>query len=301
MSLNGSENKAVGLIGAGTMGGCILSELIKSGYHVIVYDSSETARKNAREKGAEIADTSGEVAEKADIIFMSLPKPINVVNVVNGKNGLMNKLTEGKIVVDTSTVDMETSIQNAHTIAEKKAHYVDAPILGRPDSVGNWLLPAGGEKETVDQIRTLCKCFAKDIVYVGSHGMGNAFKLLNQLMFSVINAVSAEVMTLADSVGINKKKFYDVISQSGAATVSGLFRETAGRIVEGRYDDPTFTIDLLCKDAGLGIQMAKDAKVSPFIASYVQTLNETAKDKGLGSKDTSILAEMFEQFYSKMA
>ena len=231
---------------------------------------------------------------------MSLPKPIHVISVVSGKGGLMEKLTEGKIIVDTSTVDMETSRKNAGIVAEKKASYVDAPILGRPDSVGNWLLPAGGEEETVNQIRKFCRSFAKDIVYVGDHGMGNAFKLLNQLMFSVINAVSAEVMTLADSVSIDKKKFYEVISQSGAATVSGLFRETASRIVEGRYDHPTFTIDLLCKDAGLGIQMAKATNVSPFIASYVQTLNETARDKGLGSKDTSILAEMFKQFYSKM-
>ena len=82
--------------------------------------------------------------------------------------------------------------------------------------------------------------------------------------------------------------------------MSGLFKETGARIAEDRYGSPTFTVELLCKDAGLGIEMAKSAGVTPLIAGFVQTLNENAKGKGYADKDTSVLADVFEQFYSKI-
>ena len=161
-------------------------------------------------------------------------------------------------------------------------------------------MPAGGEPECIAYAGPVFACFARQAVHVGDHGAGNVFKLLNQLMFSVINGISAEAMALAGALGVDKKVFFDVVSKSGAATVSGLFCETAGRIAEDRYEDPTFTIELLCKDAGLGIQMAKDAGITPLIASYVQEINEDARDnKGLAKKDTSALAQVFEQQYAK--
>lgn len=294
------SDRVIGLAGAGTMGRCMLDSLNTAGYPVMVYDPSPAAQEYARDKGAVLAANPAELAEEADIIFLSLPKPQHVCQVVSGKDGLTATLTEGQIIVDTSTVDPDTSKRNARIVEERGAHYIDAPILGRPCAVGNWLMPAGGEADQIDYLEPVFHCFAKKAVHVGGHGAGNAFKLLNQLMFSVINGISAEVMTLAGILGLDKKVFFDVISQSGAATVSGLFKETGARIAEDRYGSPTFTVELLCKDAGLGIEMAKSAGVTPLIAGFVQTLNENAKGKGYADKDTSVLADVFEQFYSKI-
>lgn len=290
----------VGIIGVGTMGKCMVNCLIENGFKVIAYDPFPVAQEYAKEKGAEIVSNPLELARVSKLIIMSLPAPKQVFEVLSGENGLLEGLTKDHIIVDTSTVSPQTTQEGAKIVAEKGSKYIDAPILGRPSAAGNWLLPSGGNKEAIEFVKPALLTFAKDVIRVGENGAGNALKLLNQLMFSVINGVSAEVMALTEIVGIEKKAFYDVVANSGAATVSGLFKETARRIVSEEYDNPTFTVELLCKDAGLGIQMTKDVGVTPLIAGYVQMLNENAKGKGLAKQDTSALTKVFSEHFSKI-
>lgn len=286
----------VGLIGVGTMGKCMLDRLLKAGFTVAAYDPFPKAQQYAVEQGALLMNSPTELAEKAKLIIMSLPVAQQVLETINT---ILRALTPDHIIVDTSTVSPETSKEGARLADTKGTRYVDAPILGRPSAAGNWLLPSGGPADAIDQARPALETFARAAVRVGDTGAGNAFKLLNQLMFSVINGISAEVMALADILGVDRKTFYDVVANSGAATVSGLFKETAGRIVDERFDEPTFTIELLCKDAGLGIEMAKNAGVSPMIASFVQNINEDAKNSGLAKQDTSSLYKVFKKYYAK--
>lgn len=286
----------VGVVGIGTMGKCILDKLIENGYDVAATDKSDYAKKYIKDKGATLLETPFEIAQEADVIILSLPTPQIVLTVVGGEEGLYKALTENHIIVDTSTVAPETSRQAKEIVETKKAHYVDAPILGRPAAVGNWLMPAGGNDDAIKKVTPILKSVAKSIVNVGETGSGNALKLLNQLMFSTINAISSEVMVLAEKVGIDKKTFYESVANSGAATVNGLFCEVGKRIVEERYQEPTFTVGLLCKDAQLGIDMAKSNGITPMIAEYVQMYNLNAK-RSHGDEDTSALAKLFKQIY----
>jgi 3-hydroxyisobutyrate dehydrogenase-like beta-hydroxyacid dehydrogenase len=273
--------------------------LIENRFEVVAYDPFPSAQEFAKEKGASLVSSPAEVAKEAKLVLMSLPAAKQIFEVIRGEKGLIDTLTSEHVLVDTSTVSPITSQKGAEIIAAKGASYVDTSILGRPSAVGNWLLPAGGSEIAIEFATPALLTFAKKVVRVGDVGAGNALKLLNQLMFSVINGVSAEVMALTKAIGIDKKAFYDVVANSDAATVSGLFKETARRIVSEEYDNPTFTIELLCKDADLGIQMAKDAGVTPLIAGFVQMLNENAKGKGLGKKDTSAIAKVFEEHFQK--
>lgn len=291
---------AVGLVGVGTMGKCMLERLIANGFKVVAYDSFPAAQDYAREQGAIVVASPEELAKVARLIIMSLPAPKQVFDVIGGQNGLLRGLTKEHVVVDTSTVSPQTSREGAEMVALKGASYVDAPILGRPSAAGYWLLPSGGTEKAIEYATPALLTFAKNVVRVGEIGSGNAVKLLNQLMFSVINCVSAEVMALTEVVGIDKKVFYDVVANSGAATVSGLFKETGRRIVSEEYDNPTFTVELLCKDAALGIQMTKDAGVTPLIAGFVQMINDNAKGKGLAKQDTSAITKVFAEHFSKM-
>lgn len=296
-----SNNRyAVGLVGVGTMGKCMLERLIANGFKVVAYDPFPAAQDYARERGAIVVASPAELATAAMLIIMSLPALKQVFDVIGGENGLLEALTAKHVIVDTSTVSPQTSRKGAEMVAVKGASYVDAPILGRPSASGNWLLPSGGTEKAIEFATPALLTFAKKVVRVGDIGSGNAVKLLNQLMFSVINCVSAEVMALTEVVGIDKKVFYDVVANSGAATVSGLFKETAKRIVSEEYDNPTFTVELLCKDAALGIQMTKDAGVTPLIAGFVQMINDNAKGKGLAMQDTSAITKVFAEHFSKL-
>ena len=186
-------------------------------------------------------------------------------------------------------------------MAETGAAYLDCPILGRPSATGKWMLPTGGDERALEYVKPVLLTFAADAIPVGGPGAGNALKLLNQMMFSCINAISSEVMAICDHVGIDRKVFYDTVASSSAATVSGLFREVGKCIVSEGYNAPAFTVDLLIKDTKLALQMAKDAGAPSLIAGTVQLYNELASADGLGGQDTSALYKLFQRQFDALA
>ena len=291
----------VGLVGCGRMGKCMLQSMLDKKYSVVAYDTFPAAAQSAKEMGAEIAQTPAELAKKATVILMSLPGPAQLEEVLFGADGLQNGLTSDHVVIDTSTVDPATTRSNASRVGETGAAYLDCPILGRPSATGKWMLPTGGDPAALEKVKPVLLCFAANAIPVGGPGAGNALKLLNQLMFSCINAISSEVMAICDHVGIDKKVFYDTVASSSAATVSGLFREVGKSIVNDGYESPAFTVDLLIKDAKLGLQMAKDSDAPSVIAGTVQMYNEIAHAEGLGGQDTSALYKVFSQHYEKLS
>lgn len=304
MSWTGSNKPLgkVGLAGCGRMGKCMLSSMLGAGYGVVVYDKFPAAAGSAEAMGAEVVATPAELAKRADVILMSLPGPAQLEEVVFGEGGLIVSLTSDHVVIDTSTVDPGTTRSISGRVAEKTgAAYLDCPILGRPSAVGKWMLPTGGDPEALEKAKPVLLTFAANAVSVGDSGAGNALKLLNQLMFSCINAISSEVMAICDHVGIDRQVFYNTVAGSSAATVSGLFREVGKSIVSDGFDAPAFTVDLLIKDARLGLQMAKDADAPSVIAGTVQMYNEIAHAQGLGGQDTSALYKVFRQHYQDIS
>jgi len=274
LSLDNKKRIKIGLVGMGTMGQIIASKLLENKYQVIGYDLLPKLRKRAYGIGVEIVNSVGDIAKKAKVILLSLPGPVQVKEVVSENKGLLSTAQKGQIIIDLT------------------------PILGRPKSIGQWVLPIGGSIDYFKLCRPILQAFAKQVVYVGESGAGNALKLVNQLMFSTINAMTAEMMIVAKKTGLSPKIVFETISKSGAATVSGLFCEVAKKIVENNFD-PIFSVDLLCKDNGLAVEMAKKSGAPPIISSSVQVLNEIAQAKGLGNKDTAALIKVYNDLLYK--
>lgn len=293
MSLNDMRKEKVGLVGIGTMGQIIAFKFLENDYDVVGYDLLPDVRRIAHEMGVEIVDSVGDVAKIAQVMVLSLPGPAQVKEVVSGEKGLLSAARKGQIIVDLSTVDPSTTRKMAGMAEEMGVGYLDAPILGRPKSIGRWVLPVGGHIDHFEQCKPILQTFANQLVYVGASGAGNTLKLVNQLMFSTINAMTAEMLAVAKKASLSPKVVFETISKSGAATVSGLFCEVAKKIVENDYTS-TFSIDLLCKDSALAVGMAKECGAPPIIATTVQVLNEIAQAKGLGGKDTAALIKIYE-------
>lgn len=295
-----SKVEVVGLVGCGRMGRCMLESVLKAGFRVVACDAFPAAAAAAGEMDAEICENPAQVIEKADMVLMSLPGPAQLEAVLFGEDGMVKTATAGKVIVDTSTVDPETTRKNAARVYEATgAAYLDCPILGRPSATGKWMLPTGGSEAALEFVKPVLLTFASNAVYVGDSGAGNALKLLNQMMFTCINAISSEVLAICPHVGVDPKVFYDTVASSSAATVSGLFREVGGNIVKGDFTHPAFTMDLLIKDTRLALQMAKDADAPSVIAGTVQMYNEIAHADGLGNQDTSALYKVFRKHYEK--
>jgi 3-hydroxyisobutyrate dehydrogenase len=124
--------------------------------------------------------------------------------------------------VDQSTVDPCTSQKMAQMAGQKGVGYLDAPVLGRPSIVGNWTIVVGGDPEHLEKCGPVLQVLAENINHQGPPGAGNQVKLLNQLMFGAINAITAEVMAISERVGIAPEKFFRTIAGSRAGTVSNL-------------------------------------------------------------------------------
>lgn len=302
MSWTGLKNRVetVGLVGCGRMGRCMIEVMIKGGFKVIAYDKYPEAMQSAVSMGAGLAKNPKDLAQRVDMVVMSLPGPVQLEEVLFADDGVVKGLGRGKVVVDTSTVDPKTTRSNAERLEEATGSaYLDCPILGRPSATGKWMLPTGGNKDALEYAKPVLLTFAANAIHVGNHGAGNAMKLLNQLMFTCINAISSEVMAISEHVGVDPKVFYDTVASSSAATVSGLFREVGKNIINKDFDHPAFTVDLLIKDTKLALQMAKDSDSPSIIAGFAHMYNELAHANGHGNEDTSAIYKVFAKQFDK--
>lgn len=287
-------SEKVGIIGVGNMGSRMVEKLIAAGYTVFARDIAKSAEDRAREIGAKIVSCPKEIAEFAQIILLSLPTPADVREVVLGKDGILSSPKEGSVIVDLSTVDPFSTQQNAKEAREIGIGYIDTPVLGRPQKCGNWTLPVGGEKEDLEKVHKVLEALAAKIIHVGPSGQGDIVKLLNNMMFGAINSITAEILVTCAKLGMNPRVLYETIANSGAASVSNLFKELGPKILNRDFE-PLFAIDLLHKDISLGIKMAKQVGVPLFVSEPNQRINEMAKLMGFGKEDTASVIKVYEK------
>lgn len=285
----------VGIIGIGTMGKAMLEKFIDAGHKVFINDIDPVTVKTAVKLGAINTSSPKELAQKTDFTIIILPGPSQVKTVFSGKEGLLNGGDKKQIFIDMSTVDPFSTQQNAKSAKNKNIGYLDAPILGRPQMCGNWTLPIGGNKEDLLKVEPLLKTVANEIVHVGPSGHGNIIKVLNNLMFGAINSITAEIMAFSEELGMDPETLYNTISESGAASVSNLFKELGPKIIERNFQ-PTVTTDVIYENLSLGINMAKDIGFPMLVSESNQKVNEIARAKGWGKLDSSSIIKVYEDF-----
>ncbi|MGD8561462.1 MAG: NAD(P)-dependent oxidoreductase [Desulfarculaceae bacterium] len=279
----------VAIIGVGVMGSVAAEKIIKAGHSLHLFDVSKKAMAGIAHLGAQESASPREAAEKAEIILMFLPGPAQVRECVAGPAGLLEGAGPDTVIVDLSTVDPGVSQSMAKAAGAKGASYLDAPVLGRPAVVGKWALPVGGETNALERCRPVLEVLAVKIFHAGPSGMGNRIKLLNQMMFGAINAMTAEMMAVADKMGIAPKLLYETITASQAGTVSNLFKELGARIAEDDYSNPTFSVNLLIKDVSLAVEMARQSGALPVLGQTVEFINGLARAQGQGELDTAAM------------
>jgi 3-hydroxyisobutyrate dehydrogenase/2-hydroxy-3-oxopropionate reductase len=283
------------------MGRRAAEKIAAAGHPVLVHDVVAAAARElaAGVGGVEVAASLHDVAARAGVTLLYLPGPAEVNACVAGACGLVEAAHPGSVIVDQSTIDPETSQRMAALARARGVGYLDAPVLGRPPMVGKWSLPVGGEAADVARAMPVLKLLAANVFHIGASGAGNQVKLLNQLMFGAINAMTAEMMAIAEKVGVPPKLLHETITASNAATVSNLFRELGSRIAADDYGNPTFSVDLLEKDVRLAVEMARRAGAPPVLARSVEFLNDAARAQGMGGEDTAAMWKCYRAFWTK--
>ncbi len=281
--------KTVGIVGTGVMGRAVAATFLEHGLAVHGYDAFAPCVAKAAELGVTMHKSLEALARASGCIILFLPGPAEIAACVLGSGGLLEAAAPGTVIVDMCTSAPENTRAMAEAAREWDVAYLDAPVLGRPASVGKWALPVGGDAEACARVEPLLRLIAAHVVHMGDSGAGHKVKLLNQMMFGAINAMTAEMMAVAEKVGVAPGRLYDVITASQAGTVSNLFRELGRRVSDERYDDPTFTVALLAKDVHLGVEMAEGAGAPPLLGRAVDFLNRTSCAQGFGGEDTSVM------------
>jgi 3-hydroxyisobutyrate dehydrogenase-like beta-hydroxyacid dehydrogenase len=283
----------VGLIGFGIMGTAMAPRLTGAGYRLVVFDVDAVARDRARDLGHDVAESPAAVGTAARVTLISLPRAEHVTGVVQDADGLLDTAAPGSLIVDTSTVDPATTRANAEAAAAGGVGYLDAPVLGRPSGVGKWTLPVGGEAADLSRAEPVLRTFAMRIIHVGPSGQGNTLKLLNNLMFGAINAATCEVFALASRLDLDPTLLYETIAESGAATVSNLFRELGPKIIQSDFS-PNFSLDNLEKDIRMGLALAHSTGLTLEVGEAGQRLNHRAQAAHHGHEDTAAVFNVID-------
>jgi len=284
-------SERVAVLGLGAMGGPVAVAVSGAGYEITGFDPAPGARQRAAAAGVAVADDAAAAVSKADVVVVSVPKPEHVLALADGD---LLQATAGTVVVDLSTIDPDTARAAAERLAAQDIVYLDCPVLGRPAGCGGWTLVAGGGEEDVTRVSPLLEAtIARRVVRIGDVGAGSVVKILNNLMFGAINAVTAEALHLCQRNGIDRGAFVDAVVDSGAATVSNLFRDIGPRIVADDHD-PVFALDLLAKDNRLAAALAAAGGTAAPVSEAVGRVNEAAVALGHGALDSSAVIRAYD-------
>jgi len=208
----------IGFIGLGRMGGAMARNLQDSGHTLYVNDVRPEACDDVVAAGGTFRATPAEIARGSEAVLISVPGPDQVDAVVEGDDGLLAGLSDGKLVIDATTIGPDHSRENARRCAERGADYIDAPVSGgRHGAIsGDLAAMVGADAAVFERARPILECIAKSITHVGPIGGGSSIKLLNQLIFVSYQLVFAEGLAIGEDLGLDLETMLQVWGASAA-------------------------------------------------------------------------------------
>ncbi|MDP6101476.1 MAG: NAD(P)-dependent oxidoreductase, partial [Dehalococcoidia bacterium] len=237
-----------------------------------------------------------DVARASEIVFTSLPKPSDVEQVVLGEGGVITGAAPGTLMVDMSTNSPRLIQGIADTAAETGIEVLDAPVTGgiRGAKKATLGIMVGGSEKAFEQCRPVLEAMGNNVYHMGGVGMGNVAKLTNNLLSLTNSLVAMEGMVMGAKAGLDVQKLWRVIN-TGSGN-SFIFENFFPYIIfKGRWEPPTFPIDLVLKDLGLAVEEAERAGAPVPMAKLAIERFKEAADSGLGRKDVGAAITMLEK------
>ena len=274
-----NNNQKIGFIGLGIMGAPMALNLIKAGHRLVTRTRGKTPDA-LTQAGATLCTTNKGVAERAEIIFLMLPDTPHVQEVLFDKEGVLEGLSPGKIVVDMSSISPIATKEFAEKVRAKGCEYLDAPVSGGEVGARNATLSimVGGKEETFNTVKPLFECMGKNITLVGEVGDGQTAKVANQIIVALNIEAVAEALLFAAKAGADPAKVRQALMGGFA---SSKILEVHGERMIKRTFDPGFRIELHQKDLNLALSSARALGVAlPNTATAQELFNSCAAHGG---------------------
>lgn len=245
----------IGFIGLGNMGGPMAANLAAAGHNVTGFDLA------ARPDGITLTDTAALAAKDADVVITMLPNGAILRAVANE---IHSSMAPNAVHLDCSTVDVESARDVALAANTMGLMAVDAPVSGGIGgaAAGTLTFMAGGTLQAFAKVSPLFDIMGQKAVHCGDAGAGQAAKICNNMILGVTMIATCEAFALADKLGLDRQKMFDVVStSSGYSWTMNAYCPAPGVGPQSPADNdyqPGFASELMLKDLGLS-QMAAEA------------------------------------------
>lgn len=286
--------KKIGFIGLGIMGKPMAKNLIDAGYKLIGYNRSNPSLDEIVDYGAERGVSSKDVAEKSDIIITMLPNSPDVKKVVMEKDGILEGITEGKVLIDMSSIAPLVSRELARELEKKGAEMLDAPVSGGQEKAeaGTLAIMVGGKEDVYEECREILEVMGGSVTRVGDIGAGETTKLANQVIVAVNIAAVAEAFTLGKKAGVDPEEILNAIK--GGLAGSQCLEDKAPRMLKGAYD-PGFKMKLHVKDLANVFETSRELHTAMPLTAQVMEMMQTLLSDGHEEVDHGGLALYYEK------
>jgi 3-hydroxyisobutyrate dehydrogenase-like beta-hydroxyacid dehydrogenase len=291
MSSAKANNKTVGVVGLGIMGGSFARNLLAAGWRVVGYDIDAARRRELSKAGVEIARDTKALAAAVPIVITSLPKPEALI--ATAKTIAAAKLPR-RIVCECSTFTIEDKEKAEKALRAAGHVMLDCPVSGTGSQAktGDLVIYASGESKAIAKVKPVFAGFSRKTYDVGAFGNGSRMKYVANLLVAINNVASAEAMVLGMKAGLDPKTIFDMIS-NGAGN-SRVFELRAPMMVKNRYDEPTMKCSVWQKDMDVIGSFARKLKVPTPLFSATLPVYAAALKGGHAEDDTAAVCAVLE-------
>ena len=280
----------IAFIGLGNMGGPMAANLVKAGHKVTAFDLVAASRDQAKADGAGIAESAVGSVKGAEIVVTMLPAGKHVVSVWTD---VVPAMTKGALIIDCSTIDVESAKQ-AHALAAKHGVLsVDAPVSGGTGGAKGATLTfmCGGEDKAFAAAKPVLENMGKKIVHCGGAGAGQAAKICNNMILGISMIAVGEAFALAEKLGLSHQALFDVAStSSGQCWSLTSYCPVPGPVPASPANNgykPGFASALMVKDLTLAQDAAKAAGAATPLGKHAQEIYKAFDAAGNGGVDFS--------------
>ncbi len=284
------DETTVAVLGLGTMGAGMASNLLKAGFRVTVYNRTIAKARPLAEAGARVAQTPADAARGAKIVISMLADDSASRETWLGANGALEAAEKGSVLIESSTVSPAWIGELAGLAKGRGVEFLDAPVTGsRVQAEGGQLtFLVGGSDAALETAAPVLKAMSKEIVHLGSVGSGAKMKLINNFVCGVQVASLAEGLTWIERSGLNVEKALNILK--GGAPGSPLLSAISARMTGHNYA-VNFLLELMAKDLRYAQTEALRCDVDLKTAAAARMLFENAMKNGFGEKDMAAVIE----------
>jgi 3-hydroxyisobutyrate dehydrogenase len=272
----------VSFLGLGAIGAPMAAHLAKAPFELVVWNRTrQKASAFAEEHSCTQAATPREAVASAEVVVTCLPSSVELLDLINSRNGIAAGLHSGALLIDCTSGDPATSKAIASELSTFGASFVDAPVSGgvKGAVAGTLTVMCGGEAASVARARPVLEAFGRKIIHCGGVGAGDAVKAMNQALLAIHIWSGGEALATLARLGVSAEVALDVINGSSGRsnTSENLFPE---RVV-GRKFPRTFKLALLDKDIAIAAQISRENGVgTPLIDLAASLMKEAHAELG---------------------